>query len=61
MDRNVCELVSDDLMTKRVYESHVEGGRAISRLCTRWLDGVKKACPAISLELRDAKVKCLDS
>ena len=28
--------------------------------CTRWLDGVKKACSARLQELRDAEVSCMD-
>ena len=30
------------------------------RPCTRWLNGVEKACDARALELRDAKVMCMD-
>ena len=30
------------------------------RILTAWLDGNKKACEAKSLELRDAKIKCLN-
>ena len=38
----------------------MEGNPDSSRSCTRWLDGARKACSARSLELRYAKVKCID-
>lgn len=37
----------------------MEGRRNKDRPCTRWLDGVKKACNSILLELREAKVMCM--
>jgi len=47
-------------LTKRVYELDLEGRRDRGRLWARWLDGVKKVCDAVSLELRDPMVKCMD-
>jgi len=44
----------------RLEECEVEGRRDRGRPRTRWLDGVKKACNARSLELREAKVVCMD-
>ena len=38
----------------------MEGRRKKGSPCTRWLDRAIKACYARSLELRDAKVKCMD-
>ena len=38
----------------------MDGRRTVGRPCTRWLDGNREACSARSLELRDAKVKCMD-
>ena len=46
-------------MTERVSDSDVEVRRDRSRPCVRFSDGVKKACSARSLELRDAKVNCM--
>ena len=36
---------------KTVHESYVEGRRTVGWPCTRWLNGVKKACSATSLKL----------
>ena len=47
-------------LTEGVNESGVEGRRDRGGRCTRWLDGIKKAFDAMSLELRDAKVMCMD-
>ena len=44
--------------TERVYVSGVKRRRVEGRLCTRWLDGVTRDFNAMSLEMRDAKVKC---
>jgi len=38
----------------------VEGRRGRSRPYVGWLDRVKKACNARLLELREARVKCVD-
>ena len=38
----------------------MEGTRDRGRPWLRWLDIVKTACHARSLELRDATVKCID-
>ena len=37
------EHVSGEYLTKIVYESDVEGRWDKGRLCTRWLDGDRKA------------------
>ena len=47
-------------MTKRAYESEVEG-KDMRMPRTRWLDGGKEAYNARSLDLREAKVKCIDT
>ena len=36
-----------------------DGGRDRGKPRTRWLDGIKKACIARSLELGDVKVVCI--
>ena len=48
-------------MTKRKYESEVEGRKVSERPCTRWINIVTKASIARSLEMRDAKMRYLDS
>ena len=35
--------------------------RDVIRVSFRWLDGVKRFCTANSTELRDAKLKCMDT
>ena len=47
-------------LTKKADEPEVKGRRDKSRSRTRWLDGVKKTRNARALELRDAKMKCMD-
>ena len=42
-----------DRLIKKVYGLYVHGGSDKRRPCTRWLDGVTKACIARSLELWD--------
>ena len=44
----------------RLCEFEAEGRRDRGRPCTWWLNGTKKECTARSLELRDAKVMCMD-
>ena len=51
--------IRGERLTKREYESEVEGRRASSRPCARWLAGVKKACTARNLNLKDLKVMCI--
>ena len=43
-----------------MYESEVER-RDKRKPCTRWLDRGKEARDARSLDLREAKVKCMDT
>ena len=38
----------------------MKGSKNRGRSCTRWPDGLKEARITKSLELRDAKVKCVD-
>ena len=52
---------SIELLIDRMYGSEVERRRERGRSCTTWLDGVKKACNAGSLELSDAKVMSIDT
>ena len=52
--------LSGEWLSKRAYESMVEGRRDGGRPCARWLDGVRTACNERSLELRDAKVMCME-
>ena len=51
------ERMNAERLTKRVHDSELEGRRERGRPCTMWLDGVKNACNATSLELRDSMVK----
>ena len=46
--------------TQIVEKSDVQGGIAIDRIYTMWKDGVEKAGNECSLEMRDAKVKCMN-
>ena len=54
--------MSGEWTTKRLSRMwRIEELRAICRSSTRWLDGMKMACNEMLLELKDAKVKCMDS
>ena len=52
--------MSKERITKEMYDSNVKGLRSVGRLCRRWFTGVKNEHSARSLELRNAKVKCMD-
>ena len=52
--------ISEERITKRVYELTVKARRERGRPYTRRLDGGKRACNARLLDLRGAKVKCTD-
>ena len=54
------ELMSGDLVTKKVSESEVERRTDRGRPCTSCLNGVKNSYNARALELSDAKVMCID-
>ena len=47
-------------LTKRVYESEVEGRKDRGMPSMRCLDMVIKECNTMSLEVTDAKVKSMD-
>ena len=49
--------MSVERLTKQMCESVVEGGENRCRPCARRLSGVKKACIAGALELRNAWVE----
>ena len=54
------ECMSEEWLARKVYESEVEGRKNRGMLYMKWVNGVEKLCIAMSLELRDAKVKCMD-
>ena len=54
------ERISGEKITEIVHESDLQRKWGRDKICTRWLDKVKKACNAKSLELNDLKMKCLD-
>ena len=51
--------MSRERLTEGLHASEEEGRRNEGMRSTRWLDAAKKACNARSLELRDAKKKCI--
>lgn len=52
--------ISEGRTTRKVYESEVEGRRAVCLLLTGCLNRVKKTCSAGSIELSDEEVNSVD-
>ena len=54
------EIMGDERMAKRVYESDVKGvrRRGIPRKC--WMDGIKEVLARKSLSIQEAKVSVQD-
>jgi len=53
------ERMSEERMTKTLQELSVEDRRDRGKLCRRWLNGVKKAYNARSLEQKLVKMNCM--
>ena len=49
-----------ELLNKTLYESKLEDFRDRDGPCTKWLDGVKRACTARSMKLSDSNMEFMD-
>ena len=54
------ERMGSERLTKRVYESEVEGERGRGRPPFRWKDGVRRACAEREIGFDEARRVCLD-